>query len=158
MTTATAVARSSALEAIAHVDRRLDLTNVRRKLADSDEGKGYAAHELDAMEREYRKFLALRIAHPDLDIVPCKLADEMWHQHILDTAAYRADCDALFGEFLDHYPYFGMNGPLDAQALRDAYAETVSLYLDAFGTPPADTWIAADAARCKRPKCRWGDA
>jgi hypothetical protein len=33
------------------------------------------------------------------------VVDEMWHRHILDTAAYRADCDSLFGRFLDHFPY-----------------------------------------------------
>lgn len=155
MTTATLGGRRTAADALARVDRHLDLTNVRRKFADPEEGKGYGPAHLDVMEREYRKFLALRIAYPDLEVVPCKLADEMWHQHILDTAAYRADCETLFGELLDHYPYFGMNGPDDAAALRDAYAETVRMYVDAFGAPPADTWVAADAARCKRPTCRW---
>jgi hypothetical protein len=57
------------------------------------------------MEEEYRKFLALHLSYPDVDIVPCKIVDEIWHQHILDTAAYRDDCDALFGRFLDHFPY-----------------------------------------------------
>jgi hypothetical protein len=89
--------------------------------------------------------------------VPCKLADEIWHQHILDTVAYRQDCEALFGEFLDHFPYFGMRGPDDAEALNDAYAETVELYKDAFGQPPDDIWIAADVARCRKPTCRRRD-
>lgn len=145
-------------EARTQVDALIDLSKVRAKLADPEEGKGYEIQQLDLMEAEYRKFLALRLLHPGVEIVPCKIADDMWHQHILDTAAYRADCDALFGEFLDHYPYFGMNGPDDAQALHDAFAETVERYVAAFGPPPDDTWIAVDAARCKRPKCRWGEA
>lgn len=132
----------------------LDLSNVRMKLADPDEGHGFSPEQIDAMETEYRKFLALQLADPDAAIVPCKLVDDIWHQHILDTAAYREDCDAIFGRFLDHYPYFGMRGEDDAQALHDAYADTLDRYRDAFGEPPAGTWISADAASCKRTACK----
>jgi hypothetical protein len=141
-------------EALAHVDRHLDLSNVRMKLADPEEGKGYGDERLDLMEAEYRKFLALHLACPDAEIVPCKLVDEIWHQHILDTAAYRDDCEAIFGRFLDHFPYFGMRGDDDAQALNDAYAETIERYREGFGEPPADTWISAAATSCKRTACK----
>jgi hypothetical protein len=47
-----------------------------------------------------------------------KIVDEIWHQHILDTHAYHRDCDAIFGSYLHHFPYFGMRGDADAQALR----------------------------------------
>jgi hypothetical protein len=142
-------------EALALLDEVLDLSNIRMKLADPEEGKGYDMARLDLLEGEYRKFLALHLAHPDSDIVPCKIVDEMWHQHILDTAAYREDCQALFGRFLDHFPYFGMRGEEDAQALNDAYAETINRYCMAFGDPPADTWITiAASSRCKRTACK----
>jgi hypothetical protein len=137
------------------LEERLDLGNVRMKLADPEEGHGCSAERLDVMEAEYRKFLALHLAYPDADIVPCKLVDDIWHQHILDTAAYREDCDAIFGRFLDHFPYFGMRDEHDAQALEDAYADTIERYRDAFGEPPADSWISPDASsRCKRTACK----
>jgi hypothetical protein len=99
--------------------------------------------------------LALHLAYPEMDIVPCKIVDEMWHQHILDTAAYRQDCEAIFGRFLDHFPYFGMRGEDDARALENAYVETIERYREAFGEPPADTWITVDASsRCKRTACK----
>lgn len=89
------------------------------------------------------------------DIVPCKIVDEIWHQHILDTAAFREDCDAIFGRFLDHFPYFGMRDEQDAQALNDAYADTTERYRHAFGEPPAETWISPEASsRCKRTACK----
>jgi hypothetical protein len=133
----------------------LDLTNIRMKLADPDEGAGLDIGSFDLMETEYRKFLALHLLHPDAEIVPCKIVDEMWHRHILDTAAYRQDCQAIFGRFLDHFPYFGMRGDDDAQALNDAYTDTVDRYRAAFGEPPADTWISRDASsRCKRTACK----
>jgi hypothetical protein len=107
------------------------------------------------MEGEYRKFLALHLLYPDADIVPCKIVDDMWHRHILDTAAYRGDCDVIFGQFLDHFPYFGMRGEQDAQDLEDAYCDTLDRYREAFGEPPADTWISPDATmRCKRTACK----
>ena len=144
----------SAEQALARLDGLLDLSNIRMKLADAEEGAGLSEDQLDLMEQEYRRFLALHLAFPDMDVVPCKLVDEIWHRHILDTAAYREDCQAIFGRFLDHFPYFGMRDDQDAQALEDAYADTLERYRDAFGEPPADTWISADAASCKRTACK----
>src|SRR3954452_2187650 len=153
MTTTVAV-DSQAQEALGRLNDRLDLGNVKMKLADSDEGPGLSPDYIELMEGEYRKFLALQLLYPDADIVPCKIVDEMWHRHILDTAAYREDCDAIFGRFLDHFPYFGMRGEEDAQALNDAYADTLWRYRDAFGEPPAETWISSDAAKCGRTACK----
>lgn len=82
-------------EALAFLDAVLDLSMVRQKLADPEEGNGYDAAHLDLLEAEYRKFLALHLAYPAMDVVPCKIVDEMWHQHILDTAAYRDDLRPL---------------------------------------------------------------
>ena len=155
----TAIALTPA-EALERLETELDLSNVRMKLADPEEGKGYSREILDRMELEYRKFLALRLAHPHAEIVPCGIVDEMWHQHILDTIAYRHDCDRIFGRFVDHFPYFGMRGDDDARALDDAYSETLSLYKSAFGTPPPDTWISTTGGsvrcrtQCRPMKCR----
>src|SRR4051794_7619512 len=58
----------------------IDLSAVRMKLADPDEGKGWDDEMLDSVEREYRRFLALNYAYPDRTIVPDKAVDEFWHQ------------------------------------------------------------------------------
>lgn len=137
-----------------HVDQNLDLSMIRMKAADPDEGAGFTEQALDAMEREYRRFLTLQILYPGQDIVPCKLVDEMWHRHILDTAAYRTDCEVLFGHFLDHFPYFGMRGQQDARDLDDAYVLTLDRYRAAFGEPPADTWISTEATSRCRTACK----
>jgi hypothetical protein len=136
------------------LDDLLDLSNVKRKLAHAEEGPGLDQSTIDLMEAEYRKFLALHLIHPLDAIVPCGAVDQMWHRHILDTAAYRADCDAIFGQFLDHFPYFGMRGGDDAQALADAYTDTLQHYRDAFGEPPVGTWISSDASKCSRTNCK----
>jgi hypothetical protein len=155
MALAATFAPPSPAQALARLDELLDMSNIRMKLADPDEGLGLSEDRLDLMEQEYRRFLALHLAFPDIDVVPCKLVDEMWHRHILDTAAYREDCQKIFGRFLDHFPYFGMRGPEDAEALNDAYAQTLGRYRDAFGEPPGDTWVTVDASsRCKRTACK----
>jgi hypothetical protein len=81
------------------------------------------------------------------------MVDEFWHQHILDTRAYRADCEAIFGRFLEHFPYFGLRGAQDAEDLTNAYAATLEAYEDAFGSPPESTWVSSDARTC-RTKCK----
>jgi hypothetical protein len=132
----------------------LDLTMVRMKLADPAEGKGWTAEELNLAEREYRRFLALNLAHPGESIVPCEIVDVVWHGHILDTAAYAEDCERIFGFFLHHFPYFGLRGPDDAAQLLDAYDTTVELYTAAFGEPPAGVWRPEAAMKCKRTNCK----
>lgn len=126
MSTPTLTRKHSPKEALRLIRNRLDLSAVRMKLSDPEEGKGYAASHLNLMEGEYQKFLAMHVAFPDMDVVPCEIVDEMWHHHILDTIAYRRDCEALFGKFLDHFPYFGLRGPEDAEALANAYELTVA--------------------------------
>ena len=105
----------SAEEALA-VLGSLDLTMVRRKIADPNEGKGWDEGQLDLAEREYRCFLALHLMYPEAEVVPCHLVDEFWHQQLLDTHAYARNCLEVFGFFLHHFPYFGMRGEQDAMA------------------------------------------
>lgn len=127
----------------------LNLEMVKRKLQDPEEGEGWSMEFCDEAEVEYKRFLALRRRYPDRDIVPTGPIDTFWHQHILDTERYATDCKRIFGYFLHHYPYFGMNGPEDAKNLVTAFEETKELYRKHFGIP----YIGA-AKRCKPPKCR----
>lgn len=155
----TTLVASAATEALDQLDELLDLADIRFKLANPEEGEPVAELEIDLMESEYRKFLALRIAHPETEIVPCKIVDEMWHVHILDTRAYAADCDRIFGSFMHHFPYFGMRGEADAEALMSAYEDTLKRYRDAFGEPPADSWTTSSSSGrcrtgCKPMRCR----
>jgi hypothetical protein len=85
--------------------------------------------------------------HPEFGAFRVAVAPPVGHRHILDTAAYREDCEAIFGRFLDHFPYFGLRGDADAEALTDAYVEPLQRYRLAFGEPPEGTWISDDASR-----------
>lgn len=81
----------------------------------------------------YRCFLKVCVLHPEAPIVPSKVIDEVWHAHLLDTAKYRADCDVVFGYFLDHFPYAGLRGDEDRAAWLEDFANTRRLFLEDFG-------------------------
>jgi hypothetical protein len=146
----------AAADALLTID--LDLSMVLDKLAHPEDGEGWSAEQLDLAQREYLKFLALCRAYPEEAVVPCKLVDELWHAHILDTRAYRDDCQRIFGCFYDHYPYFGLRDAEDAINLERAYDRTLDLYDQNFGEAPEGTWWTVKGARCRtgcRPmKCR----
>jgi hypothetical protein len=98
---------------------------------------GWSPAQASDAETWYRRHLELCILYPDLSIaVLSKNADLVWHQHIVDTRRYRADCDEIFGHFLDHTPYYG-DGSLTEEAKR-IHELTLALYKRQFGVSPAD--------------------
>lgn len=134
-------------EAMAKV-RELDFSMLRRKLV---EEYGWTAEHAAEVEELYRKFLALNAAYPDRKICPTGPIDEFWHAHILDTRAYAADCELVFGGFLHHFPYFGMRGPEDRKNLEEAFESSRELFIRHFGVDPC---IGETEARgCSPQRC-----
>lgn len=80
---------------------QLDFTMLTFKLM---EEKGWTFEHCQEVQDLYRKFLALNVCYPDRKVCPTGPVDEFWHAHILDTRAYHADCQDVFGEFLHHDP------------------------------------------------------
>jgi hypothetical protein len=126
-----------------------DFGMIKLKLQDREEGQGWTNEQCDEAEIEYKKFLALKRTYHEKEIVPNRMVDIFWHQHILDTMKYAEDCENLFGYFVHHFPYFGMNGEEDANNLVNAFEETKELYSKHFGKS-----YTGMATRCKAPKCR----
>lgn len=114
---------------------RLDFSRLKHKYTESAEAE-MSVVEWDLSEQEYRRFLTLKRFYPSVALVPSKVVDAIWHAHILDTRAYREDCQQVFGRFIDHYPYFGIYGQEDYQELKNAFAQTVTLYEKHFGAYP----------------------
>lgn len=59
--------------------------------------------------RDYRQFLYLLVRYPNTPLVPSKLVDLLWHEHILDTRNYERDCLLLTDiagvpRFIHHNP------------------------------------------------------
>ncbi|MBP0016796.1 MAG: glycine-rich domain-containing protein-like [Cyanobacteria bacterium SBLK] len=110
-----------------------DFGPIAYKLMNPDEGKGLTLEEATRGIEEYRKFLILQYFHRDRGIVPTREMDKVWHTHILDTVKYREDCQRLFGEMLDHFPYLGLRGGSDRQLLEDTFRESQVLFEQTFG-------------------------
>lgn len=133
--------------ALARVEK-LDFSMLKRKLGQE---KGWSPELQEEVEGLYRCFLALNIVYPDRKICPTGPIDEFWHAHILDTHAYDQDCEYLFGHYLHHFPYFGMRGPEDYQALQTAFDESRSLFIRHFGTDPCGG--ETQARGCSPQRC-----
>ena len=129
--------------------RDLDLQRIIWKMADPEEGRGLTPQMLARAEMDYRRFLHLHILFPEKELVPTKMIDEVWHQHILDTRAYADDCERIFGHFLHHYPYFGMNGKEDQVNLQSTFEETQEVWIKEFGEP----MFEREAVRCEGHAC-----
>ncbi|MBB1419681.1 hypothetical protein H5187_20775 [Pseudoalteromonas sp. SG44-1] len=133
----------------------LNFEKLKWKLTQSAEAT-WNTELCDFAELEYRKFLSLKKWYPKLSLVPSKLVDKFWHEHILDTRSYMDDCECLFGFYLHHYPYFGIYGDKDQSKLQSSFDETVTVYEEHFGAfPTAELYSkkSAQMARCEEHAC-----
>lgn len=106
---------------------RIDLSRIRYQLTQAPEAV-MSAVEWSEAETLYLRFLMLKKLYPLQLLVPPRPALDLWQSHILDTRAYRADCDTAFGRFIDHYPCLGMNGPAEQRELEYAQQLYMGLY------------------------------
>lgn len=95
----------------------------------------YTAEEIDAIEVEYKKYLALCAGYPKAALPTPLKFDDLWHQHILFTQDYHAMCQSACGKYIHHQPF--VNG---AKADPDARAEMRAMYLREFGEQPNAMW------------------
>lgn len=125
---------------IAQVDRdflvalsAIDFGPIAFKLMNPEEGEPWSLARATKAIEQYRRFLFLSKHYPNHRIVPSREVDQVWHNHILDTAKYREDCNTLFGKFMDHWPYFGMKDEAEREELNNAFADTQALMEAHFG-------------------------
>lgn len=125
----------------------LDLEPIKFKLVKE---YNYSREDVDTLDKWYRRFLFLTFKHKSRPIVVSEAIDTFWHQHILDTHKYAEDCEMVFGEFLHHFPYFGLRGDEDQRALRAAYQKTLELMREEFGESPnlEDATLASSCSDC----------
>lgn len=111
----------------------LDLDSIKVKLMRPDDGDGWTLEQANAVEFEYRRFLYLMKMFPHEHTAPRVDVDRFWHCHILHTKKYSADCEAVFGYFLHHFPQTGSRGKEDEAALARMGERMRVLYEEAFG-------------------------
>ncbi len=109
----------------------IDLSNIKTRLIKNNQ---FDIEFVEMMCEEYKKFLYIHQIYPNEYVVPGKLVDEVWHDHILHTKKYENDCTKLFGRYLHHEPT--ENG--DYCDLKP----TLKLYKSLFGSDaPNEFWL-----------------
>lgn len=108
---------------------------------------GWLLEDAEKTCRQYRNFLFLNKKYHDQhkDLPPSEDIDEFWHNHILDTEQYIKDCQHIFGSYMHHYPYFGIDDKTNLDDLNKAFVKTKELYLQEFDEP-------LEATRSSYPK------
>lgn len=105
-------------------------------------------HDADKIEQEYRQFLYLVASNPGEMVVPwTQDMDDFWHEHILDTSKYAADCNTIHGSYIHHNPHV----PKGSARHDKAFAKTKELYKEAFkekAEKKRDTGFASCGAGC----------
>jgi hypothetical protein len=129
-----------------HAIASLDLEPIKVKLMHEASGEGWSLERANAVEFEYRRFLMLMKKYPHEQTAPLVDVDTFWHYHILDTLKYAADCDAVFGHFLHHFPYIGLRGEDDEAAHIRVGLRMKTLYEETFGEEYVRGAAPADSA------------
>ena len=136
------------LNTFKYIQDTIDLSSINFKLFHEDP-ELWTESRINQINKNYYQFLAIHKHFPNTIIVPTILLDTYWHQHILDTKKYAADCNRIFGKMLHHDPYFGLLGDKDREANRAAFDETCQLWLVCFGES-----LTGHANPCPASDCR----
>jgi hypothetical protein len=108
-----------------------DLSRVKRQAV----RKGlFRADEIDAVELEYKRFMALGCVYGSNAVPLSQRIDDFWHTHILFTEDYAAMCLAVAGQFLHHRP------TLEEDESETGGATGFALYEASFGAPSKAWW------------------
>lgn len=102
----------------------LDLEPVVYTLINAEPGERLTLAEADEAIVLYRAFLKLCVAAVGRPLVPTVTIDLAWHAHIGDTHKYGADCMAIAGGPLDHWPYAGAMSEVDQRRVAEDRAFT----------------------------------
>jgi len=133
----------------AGVDPRVARINLEAVKSNICRRRRWSMKRCAVAELEYKRMLTLLLWNPALPhpIVPTLLVDEIWHAHILDTRAYHRDMQALFGEYLHHFPYLGEDGAESERRKDEAFELSSALYARTFGEPVFQSLNALRRAR-----------
>ena len=132
----------------------LDLERFSWKiLNDKNRSKSISQVLVDISEKEYRRFLTLKVENPDVRLTPTPLMDLFWHAHILDTISYAEDCEKILGGFMHHVPNFGPYQKEEGLFNEEkSWNDTLSLYKQRFGEEPILRGIH-DEGNCSTDQC-----
>ena len=95
--------------------------------------QGWSRQNAEEICKLYKNYLFLSAKYPEKKLPPSEDVDEFWHAHILDTQKYHGDCEKIFGYYLHHYPYFGIDGHSTMADNNNEFSAMQSIYFSEFG-------------------------
>ena len=110
---------------------------------------------------EYKKFVYLGVAS-EINVTPSRVIDQVWHEHLLFSRAYRGFCRDVLGREFDHHPELVPTAD-QTDVFQVQYAATLDLYFAEFNTlPPEDIWgtpkfSTSGVRNARRPPKQGGD-
>jgi hypothetical protein len=114
--------------------------------------RGWTLAEARAAIDAYRRFCFLAAVSPS-PVTPSEAIDEVWHQHLIYSRDYwDVWCGQVLRKALHHDPTPG--GPDAQRRYRLQYAQTLALYEQFFGPPPAALWPATHKRFGPKPQFR----
>jgi len=136
---------------------RLDLSSVSKAMVSRHK---WSKERAEAARDEYIRFLTLLQKNPQTTIVPWldkdgrDDLDQFWHQHILDTVKYHADCKLLFGKYIHHNPHLTRGSVVE----KAAATKTEKLYVRTFrsgtyGSAPNPDYLSSCATVVTDSSC-----
>lgn len=118
------------LEAAKNYIYSINFEDIIKKMVDFE---GWTLRDANETCFHYRNFLFLKKKYWHKPLTPSNDLDNFWHNHILDTKKYTEDCEAIFGEYLHHNPYFGIDEKTDQDDLKKSLKNTLEMYFNEFG-------------------------
>ena len=96
---------------------------------------GFAVRAIE----EYKKFVFLGVTS-DFSVTPSKVIDQVWHEHLLFSRAYRQFCSDVLRQHFDHHPELVATAE-QTGVFRAQYEATLARYEAEFAVaPPSDIW------------------
>lgn len=88
---------------------------------------------------EYKKFVLLGVTS-DFAVTPSKVIDQVWHEHILFSRAYREFCRDVLERDFDHNPEL-VASDQQTDTFKAQFDATIAAYEREFGVPPpSEVW------------------
>jgi hypothetical protein len=123
---------------------RFDLRQVRKRYA-----ADYQANQKDAkvLERELKRYLVLRVLHPNTRYAMAGPTDGFWHTFLIFTRKYAQFCQQVGGRFLHHTPAVS-ESTRELRQLQKDYEVFCRDYSLVFKEPPSSpVWPSLEAVK-----------
>lgn len=121
------------------VERAIQRLNLKKVLARAAEEERWSRSRATRAALWYRRFLWLSFRQRMRPLAAISRdADLLWHYHILHTRKYAADCQRIFGRFLNHEPIDGRRRAVRTAARRRVFESSKKLYLEVYKELPPD--------------------